>query len=279
MYRRLGVWLTLLPPPLHNPYHLVRWLFLMLPTQPPLPNPCHLENWLTLLQHPIQPPLPTPPPPKFSHWCTECLFFRVPVSPVDSMQQGDSSSQPGSSLLEGAGPQQLTNSVIHSHYLYRQRHSTLHRNMLSILYYNTCSLLPKMESLAATCLACSPEVICIVESWLCISDNEVFIPVYSVVRLDRNRHGGGIILYLKENLSYRVIISGPDMLEFIFVSIDSTANRSICLGTFYRPPSSSVCIFDSLFNILGSLNPSLFSNLVLVSDSLYPVITLWLPFL
>ena len=54
---------------------------------------------------------------------------------------------------------------------------------------------PKIDDLAAVSLAYDPDVICIVESWLCadISDGEIYLPSYSAVRLDRSRQGGGII--------------------------------------------------------------------------------------
>ena len=109
---------------------------------------------------------------------------------------------------------------------------------------------------------------CIVESWLCsdISDNEISLPNYSIIRLDRNRHGGGILLYVKDNLSFKVVLHGPSGLELIFISILLPNGRSIFLGTFYRPPSSSVAIFDSLFNVLCSLNSNSFSNFILLGD-------------
>ena len=48
---------------------------------------------------------------------------------------------------------------------------------------------------------------CIVESWLCsdICDSEISLVDYSIVRLDRSCHGGGIILYIKNNLNLDII--------------------------------------------------------------------------
>ena len=62
---------------------------------------------------------------------------------------------------------------------------------------------------------------CIVESWLggSIADNEVSLPGYFIARLDRNRHGGGILIYIKCNLSFRVVLSDPSDLERIFVQL------------------------------------------------------------
>ena len=53
-----------------------------------------------------------------------------------------------------------------------------------------------MDELRALCLLEEPHCVFIVESWLSqdIADSELFIPNYSIVRLDRNRHGGGVLI-------------------------------------------------------------------------------------
>lgn len=69
---------------------------------------------------------------------------------------------------------------------------------VSILYYNA-SILLKIDLLQAKPVTASyPSVICIVESWLSeeIADDEVSIDDYQLIRLDRNRHGGGALLYI-----------------------------------------------------------------------------------
>ena len=85
----------------------------------------------------------------------------------------------------------------------------------SVLYYNARSLLPKLDNLAAVCVTCNPDIVCIVESWLSddIQDNEMSLPNYSVVRLDRNRHGGGIVMYIKNTFTYSIVLLGPSDLE------------------------------------------------------------------
>ncbi len=59
----------------------------------------------------------------------------------------------------------------------------------------------------------SPDIICIVESWLdnTILDCELTILNYKLLRLDRNRHGGGIILYIRDSLSFSLVLSGPEI--------------------------------------------------------------------
>ena len=89
-----------------------------------------------------------------------------------------------------------------------------------------------------------------------IDNNEISLQGYSIVRLDRNRHGGGILLYIRNDLSlsFVTVLSGPAGLEIIFVSIFVSGKKCFCLGVFYRPPFSPNCILDNLFDVLCSLN-------------------------
>ena len=60
------------------------------------------------------------------------------------------------------------------------------------------SLLPKIDNLRAICTLYSPDIVCIVETWLddTIVDFEIAIQGYSLCHLDRCRHGGGILIFL-----------------------------------------------------------------------------------
>ena len=71
---------------------------------------------------------------------------------------------------------------------------------LHIIYYNARSLLPKLDELQVVCEATRPDLICIVETWLDISvlDNEIVLSGYQLFRLDRNRHGGGVAVYVHD---------------------------------------------------------------------------------
>ena len=138
----------------------------------------------------------------------------------------------------------------------------------SVMYFNCRSLLPKLDELTALCSANNPDIVCLVETWLSadILDTEVSIPNYSILRLDRNRHGGGVALYICNKVLYNVLLCGPAGLELIVVSL--TANSfKLCLGVFYRPPSSLATIFDTLSDALfQSVQQSLFSNFVILGD-------------
>jgi len=93
----------------------------------------------------------------------------------------------------------------------------------------------------------------------------VCIPNYSIVRCDRNRRGGGVAIFIHNSIRYHTLVSGPANLELLVVSL-SRNNFKLCLGVFYRPPSSPNSIFDILCNTLFFTNQSHFSNFVIVGD-------------
>ena len=125
-------------------------------------------------------------------------------------------------------------------------------------------MLNKLDDLKLICEISSPDFVCIVETWLDsdVSNNDVFIPDYVCVRLDRNRHGGGIVLYIKHYFQYKLLVQGPVGLELLIVSIFNGPN----IGIFYRPPSSPVCVLDSLFDVLCAQDITIISNLILLGD-------------
>ena len=73
-----------------------------------------------------------------------------------------------------------------------QQHS-----LLKILYFNTRSLFPKFDELVIVIHTHVPDV-CITESWLCpeIQESEVSLPGYQLLWLNRDRYGGGVIMYI-----------------------------------------------------------------------------------
>ena len=101
-----------------------------------------------------------------------------------------------------------------------------------------------MDELRANVLYHKPQLVCIVETWLStdIIDNEIYLCDYQIQRLDRNRHGGGILMYTHCSLSYKILLQGgPHNLEFLAISVTTKhVNHTSCICLFYRPPSSPV---------------------------------------
>ena len=124
-----------------------------------------------------------------------------------------------------------------------------------------------MDNLHALVTLHQPDAICIVESWLCpnITTAEIGLPGFNTVRLDRDRHGGGIVLFVADVYNVKVLQQGPFDLEFLLVS-EQCAHFRLSLAVLYRPPSSSAFYLDILYSVLEGVHPFYFSNFVLVGD-------------
>ena len=136
------------------------------------------------------------------------------------------------------------------------------------MYYNARSLLPKLDELKCKVVTESPDVICIVETWLSseILDNEIAISDYQIFRRDRDRHGGGVMIYVHSCLAVDLHVCVPN-IEFISISVSvSKVAPKFCIALYYRPPSASVDCFDYLSRTLCNLNPSSFNKFILVGD-------------
>ena len=89
------------------------------------------------------------------------------------------------------------------------------------VYYTNCrSLLPKIDHLRAVSLSTTPSVLALCETWLdeSVSDLAVLIPNYYLFRRDRNCHGGGLALYVSNDIPSSCIRCHP-LLEFLVVEL------------------------------------------------------------
>ena len=134
---------------------------------------------------------------------------------------------------------------------------------LTIYYFNVRSLLPKIDNLRILCSLYSPDLVCVVESWLGpdISNSEISIPSYSVFRLDRNRHGGGVLIYVKAVFTCSFLFKGTTNFECIILSVlcnSRSPSPDFTIALFYRPPCSNICVLDRLFSTLCNLDVSVF---------------------
>ena len=145
---------------------------------------------------------------------------------------------------------------------------------LHFIHLNINSLLPKIDELRDIAKLSNASVIGITESKLdeSVSDSEISIQGYDVVRNDRNRHGGGVVCYVKNNLSYNVKKEFENDIENIIIDIFLPKTKPITVVIFYRPPHQTnildrvsesldkLNLENSEVYILGDLNINLFYN-------------------
>lgn len=110
-----------------------------------------------------------------------------------------------------------------------------------------------------------------------ILNNEVHLDGYEKIRKDRytnGRNGGGVCVYVRNNLNYRIRNDlMHENLEFLIIEISKPRSKPFLVGTWYIPPNSQrelLNLFEdsieridtenSELYLLGDLNCNLFSH-------------------
>ena len=105
-------------------------------------------------------------------------------------------------------------------------------------YYSNCrSLVPKIDNLRTIAASATPSVIALCETWLDESVPELvlFIPNYHILRRDRNRHGGGLLLYISDDIP-STCLRRHSSLELLVVELKLNQGPLINTCTVLSPP-------------------------------------------
>ena len=85
------------------------------------------------------------------------------------------------------------------------------------------------------------------------------LPGFQLYRRDRSRHGGGVLMYVKNSLRPAPLTqlqqkSADDGLEVIIflVHLKNKADKIVIVGV-YRPPSSKISWFDAFIDLILKL--------------------------
>ena len=86
-------------------------------------------------------------------------------------------------------------------------------------------------------------------------------------RLDRNRHGGGILLYIREDIPCKEfnLHSFPNDIEGIFVEINLRKSKWLVLASYHPPKQNNEYYFDSLSDALDTYS-SIYEKFLLAGD-------------
>ena len=86
---------------------------------------------------------------------------------------------------------------------------------------------------------------------------QFFIKGYSEpYRLDRNKHGGGIMIYVREDIPSKILKKHifPNNIEGLFVEINLRKSKWLIFGTYHPPNQNDNYYFDSLTKALDLYN-------------------------
>jgi hypothetical protein len=69
-----------------------------------------------------------------------------------------------------------------------------------------------------------------------ISDDEISVSGFHIIRKDRNRHGGGVLMYIRETIPFseRNDVQTASSLEMLCVEISRPCSRPFLVTTWYR---------------------------------------------
>ena len=113
---------------------------------------------------------------------------------------------------------------------------------LHLMHLNINSLLPKIDELRHMARLSNAAVIGICEPKLdkSITNSEILIDNYDLLRCDRNRNGGGVACYyIINDLSYTKKNLFPNDIENVFFEIHLPKTKPITVGIVYRPPNQT----------------------------------------
>ena len=121
---------------------------------------------------------------------------------------------------------------------------------------NIFLLLPHLDNFCLLVDDEKPNIMCINETKpdSSIDDSLIQIDDYVIVRKDRNAHGGGVALYIHQNVQFELrkdLIC--EELESVTVQIKNGKFKPFFVTSIYRPPGKPVSYFSELESLLGRL--------------------------
>ena len=135
-------------------------------------------------------------------------------------------------------------------------------------------MLPKIDELRHIARLTNAAVIGISESKLddSVSTLDIQIDEFDLFLCDRNKHGGGVACYIRNDLNYNVKSYFPKDIKNTFFELLLPNTKPIVVGTIYRPPNQTnlMEIFNENLSkadtnnvetyILGDFNKNLWQN-------------------
>jgi exonuclease III len=118
---------------------------------------------------------------------------------------------------------------------------------------------------------CSPDVICIQETWKIVDPDLFCLPGYHcpIFKIRENRQGGGVAIYIKDFYTFSIIdkysSSIDKVVDSLFVEIRTICKKKYVIGNFYRTNTKYTSFseknqfntfMDFLNNVLTDINDS-----------------------
>ena len=131
----------------------------------------------------------------------------------------------------------------------KQGHSLL------INHLNIRSLTNKFEEFKHIITTYNNDIFCLNETFLdaSVTNSEINVDGYNILRNDRNRHGGGVAIYIKNSCKYKLredITSKFHMIECIWIELQVQKSKSVLICSVYRAPSANSDYFNNIIDMI-----------------------------
>ena len=112
---------------------------------------------------------------------------------------------------------------------------------------NFCAVTNKQSELVTFLNLHNIDILCQTESRLdeTILNSELFTQNFNVFRNDRNIHGGGVFIMVKDALLSSQVNTGASC-EIVWTCIHNKTAQTLIIGSFYCPPQSPVSVLEEL---------------------------------
>ena len=127
---------------------------------------------------------------------------------------------------------------------------------LKIGCQNSRGLLGKIDEIRAILKSSQFDVFCLCETFIDmnVGNDEIYIHGYSIEMYYRNRHGGGVLLYVKDGIKYTKITSmTSSLVESTWINIKHP-DESLAVGVMNRPPSANAEYFNNILDQLDHVH-------------------------
>ena len=134
---------------------------------------------------------------------------------------------------------------------------------------NVRSILPKLDQVHHLLYENEIHILGVGETWLdeTVLNAELNIDGYSMIRMDRNRHGGGVMFYVSDSLQYKQFDIDTQNVESIWINVTIDKKMHI-IGNIYRPPRSDSNYYEAMLDIIEQATRSS-DNVILIGDLNY----------
>ena len=192
--------------------------------------------------------------------CDGCSFSSLPFSNHCSIENDVTHTISSSSSSSSSSPSPASSSSF-------SFPAILSSKGVHFIHANVRSLLPKLPEIRLFLARTKATVFAASETWLdaTVNDNELQIPGFNVIRRDRNRNGGGVALFIRDNIAFN---PRPDLavdgLEATWVELLPPKTKGILVCSMYRPPNDGNFL-TNLESALSKVDPG--TELYILGDT------------